>query len=394
VIHGSLDLVPAVLRILAMAVGAATIAALAALLYRWYTGLLIPEGIPILLGVSVVATVLNTTATLRRSIAAGELAGESAVAYTLAAFAVGTIAADAGRRTGERLGGEFPTVTSMRELDSDVGQLVRAAGRVIRVTVPEDVDDIDGYEPVPADVKADLAGRTFLFPRRLRVTELRDRLVERLKRDYDVGHVDVELADDGTIEYLGLGRRLAGIGQTIPPGSVAVAIRADPPFSATPGDRVQVWQTDGETPERIVTAELRAAVDDVATLVVDAEDAEALDDDRRYRLVTLPAAVQPDREFAALLRTADETMGTLEIEAGSRLDGASVEDVPLTVVAIERDGAVTAIPRHDRTLAPGDVVYVVGRPEEIRRVETRRSPTGEGAGPETASADGGAPSDG
>ncbi|AGN00452.1 TrkA-C domain-containing protein [Salinarchaeum sp. Harcht-Bsk1] len=386
-IHESIDLVPAVAKVLAMAIGAASVAAVASFVYRWYSRSSIPEGVAVLLGVSVVALALNTTATLQDSVAADELISGTAAGYTLVAFAAGAIAADAGRRFGERLAVDVPGVDSVRTMESDVGSLVRAAGRVLRVHVPESIDDIDGYEPVPAGVKADLAGTTFLFPRRMTVAELTDRFVERLTRDYEIGHVDVEFADDGTIEYLAVGRRLAGIGQTLAPGTVAVAIHADPAFSATPGDRVQIWRPtagsatdsgaessdDGAAPELVTTGELRAAIGDVATIALDEGDVDRLADDVRYRIATLPAAVQADREFASLLRSADETMGSVTIEAGSDLDGNRVETVELTVAALEDDADVTAIPAGDRLLRPGETIYVVGRPDGIRRLEARAS---------------------
>jgi len=461
VIHESVDVVPTAARILAMGIGAAAVAAVAAFVYRWYSGGSIPEGVPVLLGVSIVATALNTTATLQKSLVADQLVGGSAAGFTLAAFAAGAIAADAGRRFGERLASDLPQLDTVRTMESDVGSLVRAAGRVIRVRVPETIEDIDGYEPVSADVKADLAGTTFLFPRRMTVGELRERLVERLKRDYEVGHVDVELDDEGGVEYLALGRRLAGVGQTLAPGTVAVAIRADPAFTATPGDRVQIWQPperdqvdaaggdgtateggsatqgqdgvaaethDGSTehrkgpvephegstgqpqdepggdprtapgdqqpesgtvdaspsePTQIATGELRAAVGDVVTVAVDDADADLLEDDVRYRLLTLPASVQTEREFASLLRNAEETMSSVAVVAGSDLDGQPVESIELTVAALQSNGDVTAIPAGDRILSAGETVYVVGRPEGIRKLEARAATSG----PDSATSD-------
>ena len=410
-IHESIDLVPAAAKIVAMAIGSASIAAAAAFVYRWYSRSSIPEGVAVLLGVSVVALALNTTATLQDSVAADELISGTAAGYTLVAFASGAIAADAGRRFGERIAVDVPSVDSVRTMESDVGSLVRAAGRVLRVRVPESIEDIDGYEPVPADVKAELAGTTFLFPRRMTVAELRERFVERLTRDYEIGHVDVEFAEDGTVEYLAVGRRLAGIGQTLAPGTVAVAVRADPALSATPGDRVQLWrvpsatdadqgsqetavdsdEADDPPPELVTTGELRAAVDDVATVAVDDADADELSSVGPYRIVTLPVAVQADREFASLLRSADETMGSVAIEAGSDLDGQPVESIDLTVAALQGNGDVTAIPAGDRALRPGETVYVVGRPDAIRRLEARGATAASGTAAASGESDTAAP---
>lgn len=383
-IHGDVELVQVVARIAAMALGASAVSATAAFVYRWYSGQRAPEGVPILLGLSVVALWLNTTDILQSTLANGGAVAEDTAAATVATFAVATIAADAGRRFGDHVGAGLPSVSSVRATDADVGQLVRAAGRVLAVRVPETIEDIDGYEPVTDDVKAEIAGSRFLFPRRLTVDELHERFAARLKHDYDVGHVDVEFEADGTIAYLALGRRLAGVGHTLAPGSVAVAIRADPAFSATPGDRVQVWRDDGDAPERVVTAELRAAVGDVATIVLDESDADALADDVHYRLVTMPSEVRSDREFASLLRTADETITTVDVASGSDLEGVALSDVGLTVVAVRRDGDVETVPPRDRRFAAGDQIYAIGRLDAIRRLESRAGAAPGASEPPTA----------
>jgi hypothetical protein len=258
----------------------------------------------------------------------------------------------------------------------EVSRLVRSVSRVTDVTLPEsadDIDDMEGYDQVEQSIKETLAGKTLIFPRRLAPGELEDRFVTRLQDDYHVGHVDVELADDGTVTFLALGGRTAGIGPTLAPGTVAVAVRADPANAASPGDRVQVWQTD-PVPERLLTAELRAHVDDVATLAVDERDATRLDTTETYRLVTLPAEPQAEREFASLLRAAQETMYVVTVADGSDLVGVSVEDLDATVVAVAgADGDVETL-APDRTLAVGDQVYLVGRSETFRRLDARSTP--------------------
>ncbi|MFC7046848.1 TrkA C-terminal domain-containing protein [Halobacteriaceae archaeon GCM10025711] len=255
-----------------------------------------------------------------------------------------------------------------RELDSEVSPLVRAVGAVIPVTLPEDVADLDGYDPVASATKDHLAGTTLVFPRGLTVADLRERLVRRLKDDYDVGAVDVELDDDGRVTYLALGRRQAGLGHTLPPGTTALAVRADPAHAASAGDTVQVW-TAGDDPGLVATAELRAAVDDVVTLVTDTVDAAAVDPDVAYRVVTLPATPRTDREFARLLRTADETMGVVSVPEESDLVGIPVGALDLTCIAVRPDdGPIDPIPSQSRVLAAGDTVYVVARPDVIRRL--------------------------
>ncbi|PSP40702.1 hypothetical protein BRC63_05410, partial [Halobacteriales archaeon QH_10_70_21] len=189
--------------------------------------------------------------------------------------------------------------------------------------------------------------------------------------DYGVGHVDVEFADDGSVEYPAVGRRESGIGPTLPPGSAAVAVRADPPNSASPGDSVQVW-TAGEdgAPKQVTNAELRGTADDVVTLALDEEEAEQLDPERRYRLVTLPVESRADREFAARLRAAEETTGIVTVGEGSALASSVVGGVDVAIVAIRTaDGDIVAIPSQSRAFAPGEIIHAIARPEALRRLE-------------------------
>jgi acyl dehydratase len=378
---------PSLLRVfsqlLAFGVGAALVSAVAALSYRWYTKLRLPAWLSILLGLSVVALALNTVGVFT-DLLVGEtdIFSPARIAFNALALGVGGAAAPVGRLVGDRVATDVFAVAGARELDVEVSRIVRSVGRITDVTLPEDVDDIEdvaGYDPVSRATKESLAGKTLIFPRRLTVTELQDRLATRLQDDYDVGHVDVELAADGTVAYLALGSRATGIGPTLAPGTVAVAVRADPANAASPGDRVQVWRqaTDADAAaaaERVLTAELRAHVDDVATLAVAEEEAARLDAATTYRLVTLPAEPLAEREFASLLRAAEETMYVVNVVEGSDLVGTPVETLDATVVAVTgADGSVDGLP-DDRTLAPGDAVYVVARPETYRRLDARSRP--------------------
>ncbi|GAB7091858.1 hypothetical protein JCM18237_21290 [Halorubrum luteum] len=359
----------------------------AALVHRWYFRTELPEGVAVLLGVAVVALYLNTTSL-------GELVGTTdatlltpeSVFFNVVSIGAAAVVSPAGRYVGDRLAVDVFALTGVRELEGQVSTVVRSVGRVTVVTLPPaaEIEDLDTYEPVSDEKKAELAERSLLFPRRLTVEELREQLVERVKTEYGVGYVDVDLAADGSLEYVAVGSRATGLGPTLAPGTVAVAIDADPPNSATVGDMVQVWRTDPD-PKRVATGELRGVAGDVATVALDESDAETLSVERGYRLVTLPAEPQADREFASLLRNADETMATVTVSPASSLVGSAVADVSAVVAAVEpADGDVQAIPARAYTFAAGDTVYLVGRPDAIRRFEaTAASPgpaDGDGAG--------------
>ena len=417
-----------ILWILAQAIGLSLLAGLvagsAAFVFRLYTGADIPEGASLILGLGAVGLALNTRNVLIQFV--GEGSGGltvTAASIDIAIFVLAAVSASVGRLLGDR----FARSKRFRPaaLGSTLhGPLVRATGRWTIVDLPETIDDIDGYEPVAEETKRDLEGRALEFPARLSVEALRTKLVGRLKEEHDVGYVDLEIESDGTVSHLGLGRRPAGIGSTLPPGSVAVAVRCDPAFSASPGDSIQLWRSPATSgtdevgkptgpaeeakptepaeepkptepgegpdtavdeaaaeavpaserapaaPERVCTGELRAVVGTVATIIVDENVAASIDPTVTYRLVTLPSDVRVDREFAGMLRRADETMQAVELPEGSPLVGAPLSDVDATVIAVRNAaGAVETLPHRDRQLAAGDTVIALGRPAELRGLQ-------------------------
>jgi hypothetical protein len=365
------------------AVVAVLVAGGAALAYRWYFRTEIPEGVTGLLGVSVVALYLNTTSL--GSVAVGDnpalLAPES-VFFNLVSLGVAAVLAPVGRYAGDRLAVEVFALSGAKQLEGELSGVVRAVGRFTAVTLPpaDEIGDMDTYDPVSPEKKAELAETTLLFPRKLSADALRERLVARLKDEYGVGYVDVDLGADGSIEYFAVGSRAAGLGPTLAPGSAAIAVSTDPPNNATAGDTVQLWR-DGPDPERVATGELRGVAGDAVTVALDESDAERLTDEGGYRLVTLPAEPRADREFASLLRNADETMASVAVAAGSDLDGSTVGEVGAVVAAVRpAGGSVQPIPPRAYVFGADDLVYLVGRPDAIRSFEAAATVGEDGAG--------------
>ncbi|MFB6086652.1 MAG: TrkA C-terminal domain-containing protein [Halodesulfurarchaeum sp.] len=343
--------------------------AAASFLYRVRVRHQLPEGASLILGLGVVALTLNTRSLLVGFVQEGALAptiGEATI--NVIVFLGAAVASYGGRSIGDRFA-QSDRLT-WGTLAGDFSPIVRAAGRHIAVTLPEEIDDIEGYEPVDPETKAALAERTLDFPRGLTVAELEAQLLARLKEKYDVGYVDVELTEDGRVTYLGVATRPAGIGPTLPPNAAAVAIRADPPFSATAGDVIQLWEIGETGPSQLGTAELRARVGQVATVITDRDVARAIDPETSYRLLTLAADSHPDREFAAMLRRAEETMRALTVGSDSPLVGISVAALAVTVLGIRKPGAeIETVPNRSRTIGAGDELFVIGRPETFRKLE-------------------------
>ncbi|WP_312909077.1 potassium transporter TrkA [Natronosalvus caseinilyticus] len=371
----------AVVRILGFVVLSGAIGAAVAFVYRWYSGDGIPDGVAVLSGLVAVALWLNTQTALQSAILgnADVLDPETAI-FTVASFVVSAIAADVGRRTGDGLAADVGTVATARTID-DVSQLVRSAGRVITIDLPDEIEDAEGYDPVDDETKATVAGQTLLFPRGLTVATLRDRLVDRLEADYGIGYVDLEVSQDGTVDHLAVGSVPSGIGPTLAPGSVAVAVRADPAPDASPGDVVEVWSADGPDSRRVATADLRATAGDVVTLAIGEDDAASLDPGLEFRLVTRPSTADASRGLRALLRTADTTVATVSVEADGPLVDARVDVLPGLPLVLEsskggRAGTTTVpalvpFPDGDRYLEAGDTCYIMGRPDELAQARFR-----------------------
>lgn len=373
-------------RALGLAVLSGVVTAAAAFLFRQYGGEPLPEGPALLLGMGSVAVYLNTRVALVQFLGGGgEPLTVSAAASNLVVFVAAGMAALSGRRVGhdvaesDRFGAD--------RLRSDLSPLVRATGRSITVSLPAEIPDIEGYDPVPDETKDRLEGTAFHFPRGLTVDELEADLVTRLKVSFEVGAVDVDLAADGTVKYLAVGRRAAGLGSTLPPGYEATAVTADPPRGATPGDTVQLWR-DGEL---VTRAELRATAGRVVTVVGVEGGFDDVEPEATYRLVTLPADSRPDREFAAALRRADQTTGAIRVESDGDLAGRTVGETPGTIVAIRSgDDDLETVPERSRVLRAGDVVYVIGLPATLRSLTAAadRVVDAEGAGLEGTTGEG------
>jgi hypothetical protein len=373
----------AAVALVGFALVALAVTGTAAVVYRWYFRELIPHGVTLILGIAVVALYLNTVSLGEIAVGSGSgLFDVDAVLFHVVAIGVGAVISPVGRRVGDAIAVDVFAFAGGREIEGELGRMVRSVGRVTAVTLPEQIEDIAGYDPASATTKAEMAGKTLIFPRKLTVAELRDRLITRLKDDYRVGHVDVDLTADGTVEYLGVGSRAAGLGPTLAPGGAAIAIHADPANSASSGDAVQVW-TPPPDPEYVVTAELRATAGDVVTLAIDEDRADALTESTRYRLLTLPTDPRADREFASLLRSADETMAVVDVGSDSDLVGDAIGDLEAAVVAVRpATGEIEPLPARSREILAGDALYAIARPETLRQLESRA--TGSAGEPATA----------
>ena len=71
-----------------------------------------------------------------------------------------------------------------------------------------------------------------------------------------------------------------------------------------------------------------------------------------------------------MLRRGDETMGIVGVDPESSLVGVSVSALDVTVLAVRSsDGEVETMPDRERSIGPGDSLFVIGRPDVLRKLE-------------------------
>ena len=121
--------------------------------------------------------------------------------------------------------------------------------------------------------------------------------------------------------------------------------------------RVQVYVSEPDDP-------------DAARLVLD------LDDDDSRVLAELLGASKVVREIDRLQQSVSGlSIEWLDVPDDSAITGRSIGDLEIrsttgvTVVAVLRNGQTLAVPGPAFTLQGGDTVVVVGRPDDIRRID-------------------------
>ncbi|SIS01142.1 TrkA C-terminal domain-containing protein [Natronorubrum thiooxidans] len=290
--------------------------------------------------------------------------------YLLGVVATGAILSTGGHRLGDHLACGVFGVSGL-DASGPIADRIRLAGIAVVLTLPETIDDADGYPPIDDDSKRRLEGRTVLLPQELSPAERRSRLRRRLEDDFGIGYVATEFAADGTITSLTVGAQPTGLSARLPPDRVAVAVRAAFPPRVSTGDPVEVWTTDSDSSRLVATGTFRSSSGSVATLIVDEDDAAVFTLETRYRLTVHQELPSDGSELAAAIRAADETITLATVVSNGPLESEFVGWVPGTVLAIERGECVITRPEDGEPLQAGDTLYVFGTPEILCRLRHR-----------------------
>lgn len=307
---------------------------------------------------------------------------------------------------GDKLGAALPKRLTLkkltdRTLSTDVVELVGGRGQV-RITVAGEVADIEGYPPMPAELRAELQEGEWTFPADVPLNELETRLADRLKTDHDLAEVAVRL-DERARATIAAAPPVGALSKRVPTGKRAVSVSALVPTGLARGDVVDVV-----TPETVVTgtvlsakstekadkkekADKAAATDggtDTATVeipaptpvtaggagqvtvVVERSAATTLLATPSAQVVVQARGTRREFELTTLLRRAGQRFRRVSVQADGPLDGvtigeASVRDTyHVGILAVKHDTWLFA-PRGSTELSAGDELFIVGTREAL-----------------------------
>lgn len=375
-------------------------------LFKYLTGVTLPGFGVVVLGVALAGVNGGLLA-----LADPSITGSANAPTILVALLVIMLMVLYAHSKGDQLGATMPRRLSLRQLGERTLSLdlIDAVGaNEVRVRVTGTVDDIEGYPPLPDDLRTEIQGGEWRFPADLDIAALEDRLAERLRTEFDLGDVSVEIDERGRATvaaappFSGLskrverGKRAVSVDALVPSGlargdvatvvtpdaqvrGTVLSARSTPADPSSTVDRPTV--TTGEQPSTPtedappVRAPTTIGGEGQVTLAVGRTDAEGLLRSDRGRLIVEARGARREYALLSLLRRAGKRFRRLTVRAGGTLTGETLgtarlrESFGVAVLAV-RDGAGWQFdPAGSHRLEAGSELYVVGPREGLADFE-------------------------
>lgn len=312
---------------------------------------------------------------------------------------------------GDALAAEAPKQITWQQLrdrtvSSEVIELVGGRGQVT-IEVVGGIEDMEGYPSLPDTLRAEIEEGSWQFPADLTLSELRERLSERLRTEFDLQDVAVTLDERGRASVVAA-PPTAGVSSRVPPGHRAVSIQALVPTGVARGDVCTVLADDTTVEGRIVSARssppepgaqqhtaqpptqppdqesapqpsvrgerapTTSGGEGRITVAVPSRDAEALLDTDRGAVVVESRGTRREYELLSLLRRTGRRIRRITVDS----PGPFADDTPIgeaglretygvAILAHRHQGRWTIAPRGEVTVAAGDEVFAVGTWSEL-----------------------------
>src|SRR6056297_2328607 len=221
--------------------------------FRYFTGVTIPPLAVLVLAVAL-AGVSGGLPTL-----ANPAVTESANAHTLVTgiLVVAALSLYAHAR-GDQMGETVPkrlSLSTLRErtLSRDVVELIGGLDEV-RIRVTGDVADMEGFPPLPTDLRAEIRDAEYTFPADLRISALETRFAERLRTEFDLGDVAVSIDERGQASIVAA-PPFSGLSKRVSIGKRAVSVETLVPTGLARGDEVRLVTDGGRLVGTVVSAQ-------------------------------------------------------------------------------------------------------------------------------------------
>ncbi len=304
---------------------------------------------------------------------------------------------------GDKMGASTPHRLSFsnlrkRTISKDLADLI-GGGDEVRIRVVGEVADMEGYPPLPEELRARLRSAELTFPADVPIDELEARMADRLRTEYDLGDVSVTI-DEGGRATVVAAPPFSGLSKRITDGRHAVSVSGLIPTGLARGDEVTVITANAQVRGTVVSANSGTSESEEPDIEPRMTDEPAEDDEEetpkpvrapttsggegRLTVAVTRTDVQPllradqakvvvesrgtrrEYEVISLLRRADKRFRRFTVRAGSKLAGHTVgsarlqEAYGVAVLAVRKTDGWTIAPQGDTTLAEGDELFAVG----------------------------------
>ncbi|MGM0606752.1 MAG: cation:proton antiporter regulatory subunit [Halobacteriota archaeon] len=309
---------------------------------------------------------------------------------------------------GDKLGGSVPrriTLQTLRDrtLSTDVIELVGGRRRV-RVSIRDELADLEGYPPLSAELRGRIASIDWTFPADLPIGEVESRLSDRLKSEFDLTDVHVSLDEDANAT-IAAAPPIGGLSKRVPTGWRAVSIDAIVPTGLVRGEHVRVrtgettvegrllsassgstaTEADGDrtavtadgSDEQAVKPPVTAATsggDGRVTVAAPRSAAKSLLEVERGDIVVKSRGTRREYELASIVRRGGRRFRRLTVGAESQLTGRTIGEAAIranygvVVFALRAgDKRWRVAPSGSATLDGGSDLYVVGTASDLDR---------------------------
>lgn len=329
------------------------------------------------------------------------LASATGVVAFLIVMMMALYAHDRGQKLGEALP---PKRTLFRGLQKRAlsPEVVRQIGRFgqVRIRTTGEVADMEGYLPLPDDVRTAIRNGEWTFPGDLPVHELERRLSETLVTEYDLEDVTVRIDQRGRATVTAAPPS-GSLSRRVPSGKQVVAMDTVVPAGIAEGDEVKADVSGAPVVGRVISAATDAADGDAEpepddgdgdlgedgtpipvptgatggsgrlAVAVDPDDVSTVVENDVSRLVVRSRGTNREYELVSLLRRDNNGFEKLSLRTGSELVDASIgtvgfrEAYGVAVLAIKRADEWFFAPDGQTSLQAGDELFVTGRKDGL-----------------------------